>query len=143
MVDIGRWVEAAYSFIGNVSNEVIRLVLLITSDRAKDAFDETLFLFFLSKTLSKGGRKRRKTVSSRVLRWIIVEKIMEIEKLIEREGKWIWIKKDVQKARLGSVSFDYPSRRREKVMKPDKRREDHRRLSKETRCMYRQTTGSI
>ena len=62
MVDIGRWVEAAYSFIGNVSNEVIRLVLLITSDRAKDAFDETLFLFFLSKTLSKGGRKRRKTV---------------------------------------------------------------------------------
>lgn len=58
---------------------------------------------------------------------------MEIEKLIEREGKWIWIKKDVQKARLGSVSFDYPSRRREKVMKPDKRREDHRRFYRKKR----------
>lgn len=41
------------------------------------------FSFFLKP--SKRGRKRRKTVSSRVLRWIIVEKITETVKLIERE----------------------------------------------------------
>lgn len=59
------------------------------------------------------------------LRWVIVERVMEIER--EREG---YGEMDSIKSQTGIGLVRLSFARREKVMKPEEKKRDHRRLSR-------------